>query len=76
MASLSGDDIAASVSAQGLGAGRHQLRPRVTLPPEVQWLRTEPEIVVVNLEPVAAEPEPTPTAPTRRTAASATPTGE
>jgi YbbR domain-containing protein len=75
MASLSGDDIAASVSAQGLGAGRHQMRPRVTLPPEVQWLRTEPEIVVVNLEPAVAESAPAPTAPTRRTAASATPTG-
>ncbi len=37
------------VSAAGLGAGRHQLRPSVTVPPEVQWLRTEPEVVVVTL---------------------------
>jgi YbbR domain-containing protein len=50
-ANISGDEITVSVSAEGLGAGRHQLRPSVTVPPEVQWLRTEPEIVVVALEP-------------------------
>lgn len=50
-ANISGDEISVSVSAEGLGAGRHQLRPSVTVPPEVQWLRTEPEIVVVALEP-------------------------
>lgn len=50
-ANISGDEISVSVSAEGLGAGRHQLRPRVTVPPEVQWLRTEPDIVVVALEP-------------------------
>ena len=49
MASLSGSDMSTSVSAAGLGAGRHQLRPSVTVPPEVQWLRTEPEVVVVTL---------------------------
>ena len=47
MANLSGEDIYASVSAAGLGAGRHQVRPNVTVPPEVQWLRTDPEVVVV-----------------------------
>ena len=31
--------------------GRHQVRPSVTVPPEVQWLRTDPEVVVVTLEP-------------------------
>jgi hypothetical protein len=49
------------------------LRPSVTVPPEVQWLRTEPEVVVVTLTrdtgeatPVAedespsADAEPTP----------------
>jgi len=73
MASLSGSDMSTSVSAAGLGAGRHQLRPSVTVPPEVQWLRTEPEVVVVTLTrdtgaatPVAddeapvADEEPTP----------------
>lgn len=61
MAQLSGGDIAASVSVEGLGAGRHQLRPSVTVPPEVQWLRTEPELVVVNLEPArGATPEASP----------------
>ena len=73
MASLSGSDMSTSVSAAGLGAGRHQLRPSVTVPPEVQWLRTEPEVVVVTLtrdngaatpvaeeETPAADEEPTP----------------
>jgi YbbR domain-containing protein len=56
-ANLRGDDIAVSVSAEGRGAGRHQLRPNVTVPPEVQWLRTEPETVVVALTPI--DPPPT-----------------
>jgi YbbR domain-containing protein len=51
MANLSGSEIVASVSAAGLGAGRHQLRPSVMVPAEVQWLRTEPETVVVHLRP-------------------------
>ena len=50
MANLSGEEISASVSAEGLGAGRHQVRPSVTVPPEVQWLRTDPEVVVVTIE--------------------------
>ena len=53
MANLSGEEISVSVSAEGLGAGRHQVRPSVTVPPEVQWLRTEPEVVVVIIEPRA-----------------------
>jgi hypothetical protein len=35
----------------------------VTVPPEVQWLRTEPELVVVHLQPIGGA---TPTAPTTR----------
>lgn len=54
MAGLSGGDISTAVSANGLGAGRHQLRPSVMVPPEVQWLRTEPELVVVTLTPDGA----------------------
>lgn len=61
MASLSGGEISTSVSAAGLGAGRHQIRPSVMVPPEVQWLRTEPEVVVVNLTPnLAATPRSEP----------------
>lgn len=56
MANLRGADIAVSVSAAGLGAGRHQIRPSVMVPPEVQWLRTEPETVVVTLQPVVPTP--------------------
>jgi hypothetical protein len=70
MASLGGNDIKVSVSAAGLGAGRHQIRPNVTMPPEVQWLRTEPEVVVVNLEPAEATPA---AAPLQRTLPAATP---
>jgi hypothetical protein len=67
MANLSGEEISVSVSAEGLGAGRHQVRPSVTVPPEVQWLRTEPEVVVVTIEPRAAA------VPVTRAARSATP---
>src|SRR3954451_16626243 len=70
MASLGGDDIKVAVSAAGLGAGRHQLRPNVTVPPEVQWLRTEPEVVVVNLVPAGTTPA---VAPPQRAVPAATP---
>jgi YbbR domain-containing protein len=56
MANLAGGDISTAVSAEGLGAGRHQVRPSVMVPPEVQWLRTDPEIVVVTLQPERATP--------------------
>src|SRR5215216_1471969 len=72
MANLGGEEISASVSAEGLGAGRHQVRPSVTVPPEVQWLRTDPEVVVVTIEPESAI---VPTArATQRNAPEATPT--
>ena len=70
MANLSGEELSAYVSAEGLGAGRHQVRPSVTVPPEVQWLRTDPEVVVVTIEPEAAVP---PTRATQRAAPEATP---
>jgi YbbR domain-containing protein len=71
MANLSGEEIAASVSAEGLGAGRHQVRPSVTVPPEVQWLRTDPEVIVVTIEPETTA-VPATRAP-QRTAPAATP---
>ena len=74
MANLSGDEISVSVSVAGLGAGRHQIRPSVMVPPEVQWLRTDPEVVVVALERDTAAPMPT-TRPFRRPAPEATPAG-
>jgi YbbR domain-containing protein len=73
MASLSGEEISASVSAEGLGAGRHQVRPSVTVPPEVQWLRTDPEVVVVTIEPEGSAVPTARAAP--RSAPEATPTG-
>ena len=72
MAGLSGAEISVSVSADGLGAGRHQLRPSVTVPPEVQWIRTDPEFVVVTLEPDTLA-LPSPPAPTPVAAPGATP---
>jgi YbbR domain-containing protein len=66
MANLGGGDISTSVSLEGLGAGRHQLRPSVMVPPEVQWLRTEPDLVVVNVQPTGSA---TPTGPTSRRSA-------
>ena len=69
-ANISGDEISASASAEGLGAGRHQIRPSVTVPPEVQWLRTDPEVVVVTLEP---DIPPATTARAQRSAPVATP---
>ena len=73
MANLSGEEISAYVSAEDLGSGRHQVRPSVTVPPEVQWLRTDPEVVVVNIEPEATTVPPTRAA--QRTAPEATPEG-
>jgi hypothetical protein len=73
MANLSGEEISASVSAEGLGAGRHQVRPSVTVPPEVQWLRTDPEVVVVTIEPKSTAVPITRVA--RRATPEATPTG-
>jgi YbbR domain-containing protein len=73
MANLSGEEISASVPVDGLGAGRHQVRPSVTVPPEVQWLRTDPEVVVVTIEP---ETTAVPSARAAgRTAPEATPAG-
>ena len=74
MANLSGNEISVSVSVAGLGAGRHQIRPSVTVPPEVQWLRTDPEVVVVTLEPETVAPMST-ARPFRRPAPEATPAG-
>jgi hypothetical protein len=71
-ANISGDEISVFVSAEDLGAGRHQLRPSVTVPPEVQWLRTEPETVVVNLEPELPPPTPGEAQPTIPAATPAT----
>ncbi|MFN8590507.1 MAG: CdaR family protein [Thermomicrobiales bacterium] len=73
MANLRGDDITTSVSAAGLTAGRNQVRPSVTVPPEVQWLRTDPQTVVVTLEPIRTTPPPSPNGIERAPVVSATP---
>jgi YbbR domain-containing protein len=73
MANLRGADIAVAVSAEELGAGRHQARPNVTVPPEVQWLRTEPEMVTLTLQPELPAPPTRPGGAERTDAAPATP---
>ncbi|MBA3529814.1 MAG: hypothetical protein H0T91_11015, partial [Propionibacteriaceae bacterium] len=42
-------DIVVSVSASGLGPGTYRLRPSVSVPPEMSWIRTDPELVTVSI---------------------------
>jgi YbbR domain-containing protein len=42
-------DIAVSVDATGREAGTYQLRPAVSVPPEMSWIRTDPEFVSVTI---------------------------
>lgn len=46
---LQPNDIAVSVNATGLGPGTHQLRTSVSVPPEMSWIRTDPEFVSVTI---------------------------
>ena len=42
-------DIVVSVDATGLDPGTYQLRPSVSVPPEMSWIRTDPEFVSVTI---------------------------
>lgn len=46
---LRSGDVAPRVSVAGLNPGTYELRPAVLVPPDVQWIRTEPEIVEVTV---------------------------
>ena len=65
LANLDGPDLSVRVNLDGLGVGTHQVRPSVSVPANVQWLRTEPETVSVIITeptdgatPSAATPPP------------------
>jgi YbbR domain-containing protein len=42
-------DIAVSVDVTGRESGTYQIRPTVSVPPEMSWIRTEPEFVSVTI---------------------------
>jgi YbbR domain-containing protein len=58
---LEARDIAVAVDVTGLGPGTHELAPKVSIPANMRWVRTDPERVLVTLEP-AEEPTGTPAA--------------
>jgi YbbR domain-containing protein len=62
LATLRAGDVTPHVSVAGLGPGVYEVAPVVSLPPEVQWIRTEPETVRIIIQLAAASP-PAPTPP-------------
>lgn len=42
-------DIIVSVDATGLTAGTYQLSPSVSVPSEMSWIRTDPEVVTITI---------------------------
>jgi len=72
LAQLTTSDLIIHVDATGLGPGEHVLRPTVSLPPNVQWISTNPADVLVTIQSSA----PTLTTPsTPGPIASPSPTG-
>lgn len=49
LAALRGGDVTPRVSAAGLGPGAYRVPLAVEVPPGVQWIRTEPEFVELEL---------------------------
>lgn len=62
---LSSGDVAPRVSVAELGPGTYDLRPAVLVPPDVQWIRTDPATVRVTLRPIATAAEAPTAAPAR-----------
>ncbi|MEA2524422.1 MAG: hypothetical protein QOF73_1649 [Thermomicrobiales bacterium] len=54
LAQLKAEDLIVQVDVSGLGPGEHLLRPIVSLPPNVQWISTDPAVVAVTIRQVAA----------------------
>lgn len=46
---LTADDVLIQVDLEGLGPGDYDLRPSVVLPPNVQWISTDPATVHVSI---------------------------
>lgn len=42
-------DIVVSADISGLGVGTHVVRPSVSVPPEMSWIRTDPESVTITV---------------------------
>ena len=62
LVNLTAEDITIQVDATGLGPGEHVLRPSVSLPPNLQWISTNPEVVTVTITRAAAPSGATPIA--------------
>jgi len=61
LAELRAGDIEPSVSAAGLGVGSHEAELMVTVPPGLQWIRSEPAAVRLVIRPASGTPEAAPT---------------
>jgi hypothetical protein len=46
---LTADDVLIQINLEGLGPGDYDLRPSVVLPPNVQWISTDPPTVRVTI---------------------------
>src|SRR5262249_41286771 len=49
LAQLRTEDLTIQVDAGGLGPGEHLLQPTVSVPPNVQWISTDPAMVAVTI---------------------------
>jgi YbbR domain-containing protein len=56
MAGMVATDIEVHVDVAGLEPGTHRIQPRVVLPPNVQWVASDPSVVVVTIVDTAAAP--------------------
>ncbi|HEY7036224.1 MAG TPA: CdaR family protein [Thermomicrobiales bacterium] len=56
LAQLRTEDLTIRVDAGGLGPGVHLLKPTVSVPPNVQWISTDPEMVEVTISLVPTAP--------------------
>ena len=56
LATIRASDVTVQVSVEGLGPGTYQLRPQVVVPPEMQWVRTDPTTVGVAISRAVATP--------------------
>jgi YbbR domain-containing protein len=58
LAQLRTEDLTIQVDAGGLGPGEHLLKPTVSVPPNVQWINTNPAVVAVTISrtPTPAHP--------------------
>jgi YbbR domain-containing protein len=70
LAELPGSTVEVQVDAKGLGPGTYTVRPKVLLPPNVQWISTDPQTVTLTIRqttaatPAAAAASPLPIAAT------------